>query len=200
MASSGLPASAQSHMAHQLLSRAHSPDTTAKLFTERVKNRPLFLRPTSPTPEDNRARRRLHRLRKKEYFLRKQKPQPFSAREKRKTGIHKLRKEEIKYDVFKGLHKMWVNYMHGVLGLNQDKKNQGKVTALSHGPMLASADFHGAELEVVRSRCVSRVGVKGIVVRDSKFSFVIVTEKNESKSNDSKRTYSVQVSGPSRST
>lgn len=39
---------------------------------------------------------------------------------------------------------------------------------------LASADFHGAELRVVRSRCVGRVGVSGIVVRDSKFGFVVV--------------------------
>lgn len=41
---------------------------------------------------------------------------------------------------------------------------------------LCSADFHGAELEVVRSRCVSRVGVKGIVVKDSRFVFEVVTK------------------------
>ena len=46
---------------------------------------------------------------------------------------------------------------------------------------LVSADFHGAELEVVRSRCVSSVGVRGIVVRDSKFVFQIVTRRNELK-------------------
>lgn len=46
---------------------------------------------------------------------------------------------------------------------------------------LCSCDFHGAELEVVRSRCVSRVGVKGIVVKDSKFAFQIVTEKDQVK-------------------
>lgn len=49
------------------------------------------------------------------------------------------------------------------------------VTAQSSGSMLASADFHGAEVEVVRSRCVSRVGVRGIVVRDTKFTFEVVT-------------------------
>lgn len=46
---------------------------------------------------------------------------------------------------------------------------------------LVSADFHGAELEVVRSRCVSRVGVRGIVVRDSKFVFQVITRRNELK-------------------
>jgi ribonuclease P protein subunit POP4 len=47
---------------------------------------------------------------------------------------------------------------------------------------LVSADFHGAEVEVVRSRCAGRVGVRGIVVRDTKFTFVVVTEGDEVKS------------------
>lgn len=58
----------------------------------------------------------------------------------------------------------------------------GLVTPASHGAKLASADYHGAEVEVVRSQCASRVGLRGIVVRDTKFTFVIVTEKDEVKS------------------
>lgn len=57
-----------------------------------------------------------------------------------------------------------------------------RITALSHGSKLVSADFHGAEIEVVRSRCGGRVGVKGIVVKDTKFTFVIVTENDVVKS------------------
>jgi len=75
---------------------------------------------------------------------------------------------------------MWVEYMQEVLDLNDRRTNV--VTPLSHGSKLVSADFHGAEIEVVRSRCATRVGLKGIVVRDSKFTFVIVTEKDEMKS------------------
>lgn len=52
------------------------------------------------------------------------------------------------------------------------------VTAQSAGSRLASADFHGAEVEVVRSRCVGRVGVRGIVVRDTKFTFEVVTRRD----------------------
>ncbi|KAL1967988.1 hypothetical protein VTN77DRAFT_2405 [Rasamsonia byssochlamydoides] len=170
----------QSHIAHELLRRAHSPDTASQLFTERIKQKPLFLRPTSPTPADNRSRRRLHRLRKKEYFYRKQKPKPLSAREKRISGIYDIPKEECKYEIFKGLHKLWVEYMQEVLDI-KDRRVNTPVTALSHGSKLASADFHGAEIEVVRSRCASRVGMKGIVVRDTKFTFVVVTEKDEAK-------------------
>lgn len=49
------------------------------------------------------------------------------------------------------------------------------------GAKLASADFHGAEVEAVRSRCVGTVGVKGIVVRDTMFTFEVVTRRGEVK-------------------
>lgn len=55
------------------------------------------------------------------------------------------------------------------------------VTAAGVGPMLASADYHGAMIEVVRSRCVGRVGIRGIVVKDTKFTFEIITPGNELK-------------------
>lgn len=171
------------HIAHTLLSRAHSPHTAETLFTERIKQKPLFLRPTSPSADDNRNRRSLHRLRKKEHFLRKQKPKPLSAREKRATGIHDIPPNECKYEIFRGLHAMWVEYMQEILDLKaQGQGGPAPVTPLSHGSKLVSADFHGAEIEVVRSRCSSRVGLKGIVVRDTKFTFVVVTEGNEVKS------------------
>ncbi|KAF7116838.1 hypothetical protein CNMCM5793_005419 [Aspergillus hiratsukae] len=166
------------HIARELLARAHSPDTAEQLFTERIKQKPLYLRPTSPTPADNRERRRLHRVRKKEYFLRKQKPKPLSAREKRISGLYDLPKEECKYSIFKELHKLWVGYMQEILDL---RVRQVPITPQSHGSKLVTADFHGAEVEVVRSRCSGRVGVKGIVARDTKFTFMIVTEKDEVK-------------------
>lgn len=49
------------------------------------------------------------------------------------------------------------------------------------GVKLASADYHGAEMEVVRSGCPSRVGVKGICVKETRGMFYIVTEKDAVK-------------------
>lgn len=77
---------------------------------------------------------------------------------------------------------MWVEYMQEILDLKSGAgagAPAGPVTALSHGSKLVSTDFHGAEIEVVRSRCSSRVGMRGIVVRDTKFTFVVVTESDE---------------------
>ncbi|OQD76680.1 hypothetical protein PENDEC_c004G00171 [Penicillium decumbens] len=177
MASSPAP---NTHIAQTLLARAHSPDTATQQFTERIKQKPLFLRPTSPSASDNRSRRRMHRLRKKEYFLRHQRPRPLSAREKRTSGLYDLPKEECKYAIFKGLHALWTTYMQEILNLKPDGRS-GLVTPASHGAKLVSADYHGAEVEVVRSRSAGRVGLKGFVVRDTKFTFVIVTEKDEVK-------------------
>jgi ribonuclease P protein subunit POP4 len=213
------------HPAHTLLSRAHSPDTAHQLFTDRIKNRPLILRPTSPPPRssssssnnNNRQRRRLERLRKREYFLRRRKPRPLSAREKRVSGVHDLGRDEeegkgkagkLSWAVYEGLNRLWRGYVWEVLGLEEKKKKmttgtvreeakeeeeeeekkkkKGKavvvVSAQNHGPLLASLDYHGAEVEVVRCGCVGRVGTKGIVVRDTKFTFVVVTRRDEVRS------------------
>ncbi|KAL6244243.1 hypothetical protein RBB50_009113 [Rhinocladiella similis] len=175
-----------SHPAHTLLSRAHSPDTASRIFTDKVRNKPLLLQPTSSTDRDKRALRRHIRLRKKEYFLRKRKPRPLSAKEKRDMGVFELRKDEFKYDIYKKLHEMWNAYMLEVLGYTKDGKVvQGRLdkplTAQSAGGLLASADFHGAMLEVVSAADVGKVGLKGIVVRDTKFTFVLVTERDKVK-------------------
>lgn len=41
---------------------------------------------------------------------------------------------------------------------------------------IAAADLHGAVVEVVRCRCVDRVGLKGVVVRESRQAVEIVLE------------------------
>ncbi|KAF3941758.1 hypothetical protein ABW19_dt0201874 [Dactylella cylindrospora] len=46
---------------------------------------------------------------------------------------------------------------------------------------LCAADFHGCELEVVRNRCPSRVGIKGIVIKDTKMTFAIITKEDQVK-------------------
>lgn len=74
--------------------------------------------------------------------------------------------------------------MWEILGLKEGEGegNGGYVTAQGQGAKLASADFHGAEVLVVRSKCVGRVGCEGIVVKDTKFTFEVITKANELKS------------------
>ncbi|EHY52917.1 hypothetical protein HRR83_009398 [Exophiala dermatitidis] len=191
-----------SHPAHTLLNRAHSPDTAARIFTDKIKNKPFFLATTSTSasaaPEDKRALRRHIRLRKKEYYLRKRRPRPLSAKEKRELGVYKLDREAVTYETYEGLNRLWNAYMLEVLGLmpkpqmpqqqqqqpqqQQKRQQQSSVKQInpnSHGSLLASADFHGAEVEVVRCADPGRVGTRGIVVRDTKYTFVVVTRVNQ---------------------
>lgn len=81
-----------------------------------------------------------------------------------------------------GLNRLWKGYVWEVLGLNGSTGGNKAVLAQNHGALLASLDFHGAEIEVVRCGCVGRVGTKGIVVRDTKFTFVVVTRRDEVRS------------------
>lgn len=77
--------------------------------------------------------------------------------------------------MFEPLHRLWVGYIREILGSEAYTGGEGAAAKL------ASADFHGAGVEVVRSGCVSRVGIEGIVVKDSKFAFEIVTRKGARK-------------------
>ncbi|KAL2070607.1 hypothetical protein VTL71DRAFT_13633 [Oculimacula yallundae] len=154
-----------------LLGRAFSPDTAGRIFLEKVKTRPLHLKPTEPSTaqQKRRAARKAKDSRKK-----KQKPAPLSARQKRALCLYDIPKSQQKYAIYEPLYMMWIGYIQELLWEDGIMR---QVTP-SMATKLCSADFHGAELEVVRSRCVSRVGVKGIVVRDSRYVFEVVTKED----------------------
>jgi ribonuclease P protein subunit POP4 len=161
-----------------LLERAFSPDTAANHYTERILKRPLTIRPTSPTPSARAVRRRALTERKERARKQsKQKPRPLSAAEKRRLCLNEIPKEQQKYAIYEPLHNLWLGYMQEVLNVN-DTQRAVYLTPASSGQMLASADMHGALFTVVRSRCVSRVGLAGIVVRDTRFTFDIITKHN----------------------
>ncbi|KAK8192005.1 uncharacterized protein BKA78DRAFT_232389, partial [Phyllosticta capitalensis] len=160
-----------------LLSRAHSPTSVSRIHTEKVSKKPLLLRPTEPDVSNARGKRQRAALALARDSRKSNKPRPLSAKQKRALCLYEIPKERRKYSLYVGLHAMWCAYMREVLGLGEG----AYVTAASAGPKLVSADFHGALLEVVRSRCVGRVGVKGIVVKDTKFTFVVVTPADEVK-------------------
>ncbi|KAE9371398.1 RNase P/MRP, p29 subunit [Stipitochalara longipes BDJ] len=159
-------------VAFALLSKAHSPDTAERIYNEKIRKRPLHLKPTEQDTAQQ-ARRQARQL-KLQKLKKKSKPAPLSARQKRAMMLYDIPKSEQKYEIYEPLHRMWIGYIQEILGLREE----GGLVSNAEAAKLCSADFHGAELEVVRSRCVSRVGVKGIVVKDSKFVFEVVTIRN----------------------
>ncbi|KAF9739234.1 hypothetical protein PMIN06_005259 [Paraphaeosphaeria minitans] len=166
------------HFAQTLLARAHPPAVAEALYTERVVKRPLYIRTTSPIPSARATRRQAQNARKAKAQARSAlKPRPLSAARKRALGLLEIPKAQQKYEMYEGLHKLWAGYMVEILGLGGEG-GRAFVTPTSAGQQLASADMHGAIVEVVRSRCPSRVGLEGIVVRDTKYTFEIITMKN----------------------
>ena len=172
MASSSSPSpSSNQAVTQELLSRAHSPDSAHRIYADKIQHRPLFLKPNSPPPPDPRDLRRKARFEKRSR-ARAQKPKPLSARQRRTLGLHDLPRDRQKYAVFEPLHALWLGYVRELLAGDLYTGSQAGAGKLS------SADFHGAVVEVTRSRCPSRVGIRGIVVKDSRFVFEIVTRKN----------------------
>lgn len=156
----------------ELLSRAHEPDEASRIFTEKVQQRPLFLTPTTPPPSANAREARRKAQQEKQRNNRKK---VLSATERRKRGLYNIPRSGQKYELFEPLHNLWLGYIREILGNEVYTGGEGAAAKL------ASADFHGAGVEVVRSGCVSRVGIKGIVVKDSRFVFEIITKKNNLK-------------------
>jgi ribonuclease P protein subunit POP4 len=155
-----------------LLARAHSPDSTNRIYTEKIQYRTLHLRPSSPPPAQLNARAARRKAREQEKSKKKLKPKPLSSRERRRLGLHDIPRKGQKYEVYEPLTKLWTGYIREVLGNELFTGGPGAAAKLS------SAEFHGAEMEVSRSRCPGRVGIQGIVVRDRKFVFEIITKKN----------------------
>ncbi|KAF3923983.1 hypothetical protein ABW21_db0202347 [Orbilia brochopaga] len=170
--------------AQSLLHLAHpdNPDEATRIFKEKVQHRPIDFRQTvNPQPKDARIRRREVRLQKK---LRKDsskpsnKPRPLSAREKRALQVYEIPKAAQKYAIYEPLNRLWLGYIQEVL---QGTFGTNGTASQATAAKLCAADFHGCEVEIVRNRCPSRVGIKGIVIKDTKMTFVIITKKNEIK-------------------
>ncbi|ROV93154.1 hypothetical protein VMCG_08734 [Cytospora schulzeri] len=163
----------QNSVTQALLARAHSPTSADRIYTEKIQHRPLFLRPTSPPPQVTaRQARRKERERKTKERKKALKPKPLSASQRRKLGLHDVPRDNQRYATYLPLHTLWLGYAREILGSEVYTGGQGA------GAKLSAADMHGAEVEVVRSGCVGRVGIKGIVIKDARFVFEVITPKN----------------------
>lgn len=73
------------------------------------------------------------------------------------------------------LYNLWLGYIWEIFG--SEVYIGGEVVVVK----FVSVDFYGVGVEVVRSGCVSWVGIKGIVVKDGKFVFEMIMVKNKVK-------------------
>lgn len=167
--------------AQSLLARTHDTAAAESLHTELIVRRPLHLQPTSAAdqPLDFRlARERVRNAKAAAKKRSKQRPRPLSAKQKRALGVYEIPKNMARWGVWEGVNRMWRGYVREILGVDGKKVAEGQavhVDVRNAGAALAGADLHGAEVEVVRSRCVGRVGIRGIVMKETKGTVELVT-------------------------
>ncbi|KAI8957523.1 RNase P/MRP, p29 subunit [Daldinia sp. FL1419] len=161
-------------LVREFLARAHSPDSANRIYSEKIQHRPLFLKPTSPPPSNARDARRKARIECRKR-LKALKSKPLSARQRRKRGLYDVPKKDLKYAIFEPMNTLWLGYIREVLG------NELHTGGLGAAAKLSAADFHGAKVTVSRSRCTSHVGIQGIVIKDTRYVFEVITAKNKIK-------------------
>ncbi|KZC12768.1 Ribonuclease P protein subunit p29, partial [Dufourea novaeangliae] len=106
----------------------------------------------------------------------------LSNRKRMQLGLRKIGcRNDMKYNDLQSLNELWLNYMQQMLG----SKFFTNVPTSPTDPnweninqQLIKADFHGAEISVVGSKCPSLVGLSGIVIQDTKNTFRICGRDN----------------------
>ncbi|CAL8350546.1 unnamed protein product [Merluccius merluccius] len=120
--------------------------------------------------------KQLGRSRRRSSKRRSQCGKPLSAGEKRRLKVFDIKPEHQRYELFLPLHDLWKQYIMSICnGLRPGSSPQ-----LVQQKLL-KADFHGAILTVVRSKCPSYVGTTGILVQEFKHIFKLITKEDRLK-------------------
>lgn len=85
----------------------------------------------------------------------------------------------LKYSTFEQMHQLWLQYIAMVLQVRPDDLKKGiKVADGSNQSTFCSklvkADFSGAKVKIVKSKNTQLVGTKGLIVRESARTFVLI--------------------------
>lgn len=107
---------------------------------------------------------------------RRKKAKGLNAKQKRAMKIFDIKPEHQKYELFVPLHELWKQYIIDLCNGLPPTTNPQLVQS-----KLLKADFHGAIIKVVRSKCASYIGLTGILIQEFKHVFKIITQKNELK-------------------
>ncbi|XP_026234775.1 ribonuclease P protein subunit p29 [Anabas testudineus] len=100
----------------------------------------------------------------------------LNAHQKRAMKIFQIKPEHQRYELFLPLHQLWRQYIVDLCGGLKPTSSPQFVQQ-----KLLKADFHGAIITVVRSKCPSYVGTTGILVQEFKHVFKIITKENKLK-------------------
>ncbi|KAM6949867.1 ribonuclease P protein subunit p29 isoform 2-T2 [Lycodopsis pacificus] len=100
----------------------------------------------------------------------------LNARQKRAMKVFQIKPEHQRYELFLPLHELWRQYVIDLCNGLKPTCNPQFVQQ-----KLLKADFHGAIITVVRSKCPSYVGATGILIQEFKHVFKIITKEDKLK-------------------
>ncbi|KAM6943528.1 ribonuclease P protein subunit p29 [Xenentodon cancila] len=121
----------------------------------------------------------------------KKKAKGLNACQKRTLKIFQLKPEHQRYELFLPLHDLWRQYIIDLCGGLKPSSSPQFVQQ-----KLLKADFHGAIITVVRSKCPSYVGTTGILVQEFKHVFKIITKDDKLKVIPKRNSvFSVEING-----
>lgn len=100
----------------------------------------------------------------------------LTARQRREMKLFQIKPEHQRYQLFLPLHELWKQY---VVDLCNGLKSNSNPQMIQQ--KLLKADFHGAIMTVVRSKCPSYVGTTGILVQELKHVFKFITNEDRLK-------------------
>lgn len=120
-----------------------------------------------------RQQRRTEKIARDSKTKDKRKSYLLSSKIKKSTKIYEIPKDQQKYANFVPLLEMWNTYMGEVIGSGGMKGPEGE--------KLLKCDYHGAMMEVVRCRSPSRIGIRGICIKENRNTFELITENNQLK-------------------
>ncbi|XP_076231929.1 ribonuclease P/MRP subunit POP4 [Calliopsis andreniformis] len=105
----------------------------------------------------------------------------LTSKKRMQLGLRKIGCKDMKYIDLLPLNQLWLDYMQQMLGSTfftdtpTDPTNTNWETV---NQQLIKADFHGAEISIIGSKCPSLVGLNGIVIQDTKNTFRICGKDN----------------------
>ncbi|KAH7684628.1 ribonuclease P protein subunit p29 [Aphelenchoides avenae] len=80
-----------------------------------------------------------------------------------------LKKKDLKYADFEPLYQLWSEYFSSLMTNIRSKPDE----------RLLKADFHGCILRVSHSQNPSQIGLHGIVIHESRFTFQMITKADK---------------------
>jgi ribonuclease P protein subunit POP4 len=108
----------------------------------------------------------------------KKKSKNLTRKEKNALGFYSIPRNGVKYNDVLPMYDIWLGYMNTILETDKPILDCNTKGWDNFTQSIYKADFHGSMLGVVRSKCPSYVGKKGICIMDTRNTFKIVSKDN----------------------